>query len=96
MNYVIQFTPEAENTFDSLTKQLLARWGIEYVYSFEDQIVKALDILAETPLLYPVIAESTQIRKCILHKNCSLLYKVIDSTVLVICFWDNRQEPLFT
>ncbi len=42
----------------------------------------------------PKAEENTEVRKCILHKNCSMLYKVYDEIIVIICFWDNRQDPL--
>lgn len=51
--------------------------------------------ITATPYIYPVADENTGVRKCILHKNFSMFYKVYDVTILIICFWDNRQEPMF-
>ena len=95
MRYTLRFTPEAEDTYDSLSSQLMERWGERFVLKFEGRVSKALDTLSKTPFLYPVAIGKTQVRKCIVHKNCSILYKVDDRVVTVICFWDNRQEPLF-
>jgi len=95
MQYTIRFTPEAEDTYDSLSSQLMERWGERFVLKFEGRVSKALDTLSKTPFLYPVAIEEPQIRKCIVHSNCSILYKVDGRIVTVICFWDNRQEPLF-
>ncbi|MEC3880973.1 type II toxin-antitoxin system RelE/ParE family toxin [Parapedobacter sp. 10938] len=95
MPYKLRFTPESEDTYDALSSQLMERWGERFVLKFERRVSKALDTLSKTPLLYPVAIEETQVRKCIVHKNCSILYKVDGRVVTVICFWDNRQEPLF-
>lgn len=95
MQYTLSFTPEAEDTFDSLSSQLMERWGERHVLKFEGRVSKALDTLSKTPFIYPVTIEETQIRKCIVHKNCSILYKIEGRNVTVICFWDNRQEPIF-
>lgn len=95
MHYEIKFTLEAEYTFDALSLQLLKRWGERYVKRFESRVSKALDTLRKTPFLYPIVVEETQIRKCIVHKNCSILYIVEEKIVTIICFWDNRQEALF-
>lgn len=96
MTYHILFTPEAEETFDALSTQLSERWGDPFVQKLENRLEKALATIVRTPFLYPVTMESTQVRKCILHKNCSMLYKVYNKTILIVCFWDNRQDPLFT
>ena len=95
MNYVVRLTPEAEDTFDALSKQLLSRWGEQYVLEFEDRVSKAFELLSPTPFIYPVVLDELQVRKCIIHKNCSVFCKIFGQTVVVICFSDNRQDPIF-
>lgn len=94
MSFKIKFTPEAEETYESLIDQLRQRWGDRFVLKFETKVLKCLDTITTTPYLYPVAEENTGVRRCILHKNCSMLYNVYDSTILIVCFWDNRQDPL--
>ena len=95
MSFIVKFTPEAIETYDSLVTQLMQRWGDNFVDKFSKKISEALDKIAISPYIYPLYSESTDIRKCVLHKNCSMLYRIIDSEVLIICFWDNRQDPIF-
>jgi plasmid stabilization system protein ParE len=78
VSYTILFTPEAEDTYDSVVAQLLHRWGVAFAEKFEAKVSKALDSISSSPYLYPIVVESTEIRKYILHKNCPLLYKIID------------------
>jgi len=96
MSLAIKFTPEAEDTYNSLVSQLRQRWGEQFVTKFERKISKALDTIISSPYIYPLAYENTEIRKCLIHKNCSMFYKIYDSTILIVWFWDNRQEPLFT
>jgi plasmid stabilization system protein ParE len=94
MSFEIRFTPEAEETYNAVVDQLRERWGERFVTKFEDKVLKCLDTLQSTPYIYPVAEENTEIRKCLLHKNCSMLYKIYDEDILIVCFWDNRQDPL--
>ena len=95
MSFDVRFTPEAEETFSAVIDQLQQKWGDKFVTKFKEKVKLSVKNLSVNPYLYPVAEDNTQIRKCVLHKNCSLLYKIYDNgTVLVICFWDNRQEPL--
>jgi plasmid stabilization system protein ParE len=87
--------PEAEETYNSIEMQLRERWGERSVDKLQDKIRQTLKILANTPYLYPIKDETTGLRRCVLHKNCALIYKIDDYKVVVVCFWDNRQEPLF-
>ena len=95
MIWEIRFTAEAEETYDAIIAQLDERWGEKFALKFEARLEKVLNQLSESPFLYPIVYEAMEIRRCILHKNCSLLYKVAEKQVVVLCFWDNRQEPLF-
>lgn len=94
MNFEIKFTPEAEETYDAVVEQLRQRWGDRFVKKFEVKVSKCLDTITKAPFLYPIAEENTEIRKCLLHKNCSMLYKIYDDAILIICFWDNRQDPV--
>ncbi|WP_370576782.1 type II toxin-antitoxin system RelE/ParE family toxin [Mucilaginibacter sp. AK015] len=95
MNLEIRFTSEAEDTYEALVSQLKGRWGDRFVAKLESRITESLNIISSSPYLYPVIDETNDIRRCNLHKNCSMLYRVNDHDILIVCFWDNRQEPLF-
>jgi hypothetical protein len=94
MSFEIRFTFEAEETYKAVVAQLLERWGNKFVIKFQTKIYKSLENISKSPYIYPIAEENTGIRKCILHKNCSLLYKIFDDRVEIICFWDNRQDPL--
>ncbi len=95
MIFEIVFTPEAEQTFDSISEQISLAWGQKVLCDFEDKMLKSLSLVSQTPLSYPIIFQPLELRRCILHKNCSMLYRVMGSKVEIICFWDNRQDPLF-
>lgn len=95
MSFELKFTPEAEDTFDAVVSQLEQRWGKRFVLKFENKLSKTFKTIERTPDIYPVINKDTGLRRCVIHENCSILFKIYDHDVLIICFWDNRQEPLF-
>ncbi|MES2279264.1 MAG: hypothetical protein V4592_24745 [Bacteroidota bacterium] len=94
MSFTVKLSEEAIQTYDALTDQLRQRWGDAFVDKFATKVSKSLSTISISPYIYPVY--SSDIRSCVLHKNCSMLYRIINSDVLVICFWDNRQDPIFT
>lgn len=95
MIFEIKFTPEAEQTFDSVSEQINSRWGAKVLVDFENKMLKSISIISKNPLIHPIIFKQSEIRSCVLHKNCSMLYRVVENVVEIICFWDNRQEPMF-
>src|SRR5471030_1477830 len=94
MSFQIKFTTEAEETYDSVIEQLRQRWGESFSIKFQNKVSKFLDTIIITPHLYPIAYENAAVRKCVLHKNCSVFYKVYDDTIDILWFWDNRQDPL--
>ncbi len=96
MHYQLYFTLEAEETFDFIVDQLLERWGMATVFKFQELTSNGLEKIRENPFLYPIIYDTTPIRRCILHHNYSILFHISESKINIICFWDNRQNPLFS
>lgn len=90
----IRFSPESEKTFEIVIHQLSERWGEKYVAKFKAKTTKSLNIIADNPNLYPVADPVRDVRKCVLHNNCSVFYKIQDQYIMILFFWDNRQEPL--
>ena len=95
MSLEIRFIPEAEETYKDLISQLQNRWGNKFVEKFEAKVLKCIDTIFSSPYLYQIADEGTEIRKCLLHKNCLMYYKVDSNIIVIVCFWDNRQEPIF-
>ncbi len=46
MQYTLRFTPEAEDTYRSLSLQLMKRWGERFVLKFEGRVSNTLYYLA--------------------------------------------------
>lgn len=90
----IRFSPESEETFEIVIRQLYQRWGEKFVAKFKAKIIRSLKIIANNPYLYAIADPDRDIRKCILHNNCSVFYKIQDQYIMVLYFWDNRQDPL--
>ncbi|MDQ8003214.1 MAG: hypothetical protein REI64_00365 [Pedobacter sp.] len=94
MSFEVRFGIEAGITYEAVVAQLNKRWGEKFVLKFEGKVKRCIKILTSNPYLYPVFYEELQLRKCIIHKNCSILYKIDEQIVLVVAFWDNRQDPI--
>jgi len=95
MSYQITISPNGKETFKAICDQLQQRWNVKTVNQFKHLVVEAMEKVIVNPYLYPIYNEETGLRKCVLHKNCSMLYRIQGNQILVACFWDNRQNPIF-
>jgi len=94
MSFGLIVSPKAEESYEATVSQVRQRWGSNFVSKFEIKVEKSIKAIVLNPFIYPITDNRTEIRKCVLHKNCSMLYRIYDTTVVIICFWDNRQDPI--
>lgn len=92
--FELVFTKKANETFDLIQQQILVRWGEKSLKKFDKRIYEVLMLLAETPFIYKEEPRYPNVRKATVHKNCSLYYKVSEYQVVLMFFWDNRQQPI--
>lgn len=95
MRYNVVFTPSAESTFEAIKIQLTKKWNLGVVKDFEKRIDIHLLLRCLNPMIYPLIHQKLQVRRCLVHPNCSILFAIKNSDVVILSFWDNRQEPIF-
>jgi len=93
MGYNVVFSEEAIETFESIGQQILVRWGEKEVNEFRKRAYKVTEIISKFPLIFQQIHKEN-IRKAFIHKNCSMFYKIGDTYIEILFFWDNRQEPM--
>lgn len=67
--------------------------GSKYVNNFILRTQKVLKLLSNNPSIFKSVLENSNVRKGILHENCSFLYRVVEDRIELLAFWDTRQEP---
>jgi plasmid stabilization system protein ParE len=92
--YTINWTPKALDTFEAITLQLIERWNIETAISFDQKTEMAINQLKNNPKIYQV-SKKSKLRKCVIHKNVSLIYRINKNSVELVVFIDNRDEHSF-
>jgi len=95
MIYPVVYSNEATETFEALKQQLHNRWGVEYVLEFEERTMEVVERIQLTPFIYQATETDKNVRKAIIHKNCSMFYQIRDNWIDILFFLDNRQEPWF-
>jgi hypothetical protein len=74
---------------------LFERWGSQTVIKFEQRVIKLLGTIIESPFIFQPTEMNAEVRKAFIHKNCSLFYKGRGQKIVILLFWDNRQDPIW-
>jgi plasmid stabilization system protein ParE len=94
MKLEVRWSPISEITFDAIYQFVINQWGFEIAEKLRIQILKILNQISEQPFLFQQ-SPIQNVRKAVISKYTSLFYEVFDDYILLVFFWDNRQQPIF-
>ncbi len=88
----ITWTEEAENTFEAIVLYLQNNWSEKEVQGFVKRVNKVLTLIRENPNLYRR-SKQKGIHEAVVTKHNTLYYQVLEERIVLITFWDTRQDP---
>lgn len=90
-SYTVIWSPSARLSYYQILEYLEERWPIKVLENFINRTAEVLNLICKNPLLYPFSKES-EIHKCVVVKQVSLFYRIKETSVELLIFWDNRQS----
>jgi plasmid stabilization system protein ParE len=87
----IIWSKQAKKSYEKIIDNLLEEWPFDIALKFENLTNSTLDNIRNNKSLCPK-SQQTQLRKCIIHKNVSLIYRIEKSNIELVTFIDNRSE----
>jgi mRNA-degrading endonuclease YafQ of YafQ-DinJ toxin-antitoxin module len=87
----IIWSKQAKKSYEKIIDNLLEEWPFDIALKFENLTNSTLDNIKNNKSLCPK-SQQTQLRKCIIHKNVSLIYRIEKSNIELVTFIDNRSE----
>ena len=90
----VQWSDEAKETFDAIVLIIEDKWSSRQAGVFIKRVRRVLQMIAMHPDMYKA-SISGDVRQAVISKQTSMFYKVEEHSIVVLYFWDNRQEPLF-
>ena len=93
MSLEIILTPNAKDTLLSIVSFIRLKWGNRSAEKFIEKTYKVLDTISQQPYLFKAYEEKN-VRKGLITKQTSVVYRVLHDRIEVLFFWDNRQEPI--
>lgn len=89
----IVWSPQAEETFDSIINFIINNWGVSASKNFIKKTKKLLISIASMPQMFPETLLQN-VRKAVITPQSSLFYEIRKQEIWLLYFWDNRQEAL--
>jgi plasmid stabilization system protein ParE len=94
MGLSIYYTPRAKETLKITYNFIHNKFGPRSADKFELKAGKTISLIAEYPFMFKASAIDENVRIGLVSKQTSLFYRVTETSIYLLFFWDNRQEPL--
>jgi plasmid stabilization system protein ParE len=95
MSLDIYYTPRSKETLESVYNFIESQFGTSSAAKFALKAEKTIALLAEYPFMFKSLSIDKSVRIGLITKQTSLFYRVTDTSVHLLFFWDNRQEPFW-
>lgn len=93
MTLSITWTPEATETFDIIIELIENKWGFASAQKFVRSANQTILTLVSHPEMFVAVKGQT-IRRAFITKQTSLFYEITEQQIILLYFWNNRQEPI--
>jgi plasmid stabilization system protein ParE len=90
--YLISWSPLAEETYLKTLSHILDRWSIKEAEDFEAKVESLIEKLKTQKRLCPTSGKKKNLRRCIIAPQTSLVYQIKDNIIELVAFFDNRSE----
>jgi plasmid stabilization system protein ParE len=94
MSLQVFYTPRSKESLESVYKFILDRFGERSAGKFVSKAAKTIDLISQQPFMFKTSTLDEKIRIALITPQCSLFYKVTETSVHLLFFWDNRQDPI--
>ena len=94
MSLQVFYTPRSKETLASVYNFIQNKFGTNSADKFAAKAEKTISLIAEYPFMFKASSIDENVRIGLISKQTSLFYRVTDSSIHLLFFWDNRQEPI--
>ena len=88
---IIIWSDQAGKSYNKMIDDILERWNPDIAEDFENITNNLLENLKKRKKLCPP-SRKVDLRKCVIHKNVSLIYRIHKTNIELITFIDNRSN----
>ncbi len=89
--YNIIWMPKALDSFEDIVDQIISRWNLKTAIEFDNRIKELISNLQQNAKFCPK-SKVLKLRKCVVHKNISLIYQVHNNTIHILILVFNRGD----
>jgi len=91
MSLSVVWSPNAEEDLAEVLLYVEDTFGVDVALRLLDTIEEKVELIAEFPRMYPRSVQRPEIRKAVITRQTSLIYRIWKEEVQILHVWDNRR-----
>ncbi len=94
MNQVI-WSPVAQDAYLATLAFLMKEYSLDVAVEFDAKVDKLIQRLQQFKHFCPPSRLHRRLRRCVINKQASLIYRIKGEVIEIVSFFDNRSNHLF-
>jgi plasmid stabilization system protein ParE len=94
MSLEIYYTPYSRQTLKQTYNFIENKFGSKIADKFINKAEKTISLIALYPYMFKSSGIDENVRIGLISKQTSLFYRITDTSIHLLFFWDNRMEPI--
>ena len=90
---IITISERAEKNLNQIYKFIEFKFSHSACDKFKKRLIKVAEIISRNPQLFPASETNSQVRRCVVTKQTTLYYTIVDDEIQIITIQDTRQDP---
>ncbi|MFI5137775.1 MAG: type II toxin-antitoxin system RelE/ParE family toxin [Sphingobacteriales bacterium] len=92
----IVFSDVAAEMLVTIGELIENKWSKKEAYKFLEKVHKTFGLIATQPYMFKASSFDENVRIGYLSKQTSFYYEIHENEIIILFFWDNRQDPIFS
>ena len=88
----VSFSTEANERLAGIVEYLINEWSVASAEKFLRNLDHKLDNIKLFPHSYPKLSISSNVRCCVVSKQISIYYRVLEKEIEIVTLFDNRHD----
>lgn len=93
MSLTIKWTPKAVNSYKNTIAFISEKWSQKEVDTFKLKTKHVIELIKVRPKMFKR-SKLKNIHIAKISKQTSIFYMVKNNNLIILLFWDNRQNPI--
>lgn len=90
----IFYTDSAKQSLQLVIDYIEENFGLKTADDFLNLAERKIQLISKNPFIYKASSIDENIRIATFTEQTSLFYQILEDKIVLLFFWDNRQDPL--